>query len=273
MTPRHKRHHKQIDYEEHESVLPIRFHKTSDWDKSIVDIMKINITDNNIFDIKHDHVDPLNISDDEWKGQIDIKSLVLSPEYKTLARELKRVYDSNNNLAEHYIDTYIDTLLHILEFNHYPLSINLQHRFEIKVGDEVYLTSIPDFVVMSEESRMLIVVEDKNTKNASNFNQWKENQIMGEIFTATHAMKIEKDINIYAVRVIGTLFTFYKAMITLDYISDTAGPKVPLNYGISVYRYPSPGNLPYTIKALDICKVNDRTIILEYMNLIKNEFH
>ncbi|KXN69566.1 hypothetical protein CONCODRAFT_7978 [Conidiobolus coronatus NRRL 28638] len=238
-----KKQRKQINYEEYEPLLPNEFHKTSEWNKEVVNKMKIEVTNNNIFELEYNYTDPINIMDNEWKDTISIKDLPLSPEYKTLVLELKRVYDSENTLAEHYIDTYVDTLLHILKFHYYPLTINLKHKFEIKIDKEVCVTSIPDFVIMSEYSKLLIIVEDKNIKNATNFNQWKESQIMGEIFTAIHALKIEQDINLYGVRIIGTLFTFYKAMITLDYILDTVGPKIPTKHSMTVYRYPDPDHL------------------------------
>ncbi|ORX43545.1 hypothetical protein DM01DRAFT_1378729 [Hesseltinella vesiculosa] len=204
----YERRRKVVDYGEQNQYLPIQFHKTSNWDRNIVEIMKI--------------------TDDEWKSPINIKELALSPEYKTLVLELKR-------------------------FNYYPLSISFQHKFEIKIGDDVCLTSIPDFVVMSEESKMLIIVEDNNMKNGTNFNQWKESQLIGEIFTAIHAMKIEQDMNLYAIRII-------------------VGPKPPTQQGMSVYRYPDPGNKPNSITALDFCKAHDRKIILQYFAAIKNEF-
>lgn len=264
----YKRQRKEVNYHETDTVFGPEIHRTSDWKSATVKDLHIRISNNNFFILNYNSDDIINISDEAWNSPIDIKNLAISPEYKTLVLEIKRIYDANNSLAEHYVDTYVNTLLHIIGFNRYPLSINLQHIFETDLGEEeIHISSVPDFVVRSEVSKIMIIIEDKNSKHAKYNNQWMENQIMGEIFVAAHSH--EKASEIYAVRIIGTLFTFYKAKVSLEYIRETLEKGKPTKEYMDVERYPDPGNELYRINAFDFCKVKDRKIILECLNKIK----
>lgn len=270
-----KRLRKEIDYREHEFILPHHAHKTSEWTSTIKENMHIRIYDKPIFQLPLSYTEKEIylecLSDNAWKSFIDIDHLPLSPEYKTLVDELKTVYDANNNLSEYFIDTYVSTLFHIMKMNDYPLSINAQHELNVDIGEqEEHITSIPDFIIRSRKSKMLVVVEDKNTSNAKYINQWKENQVMGEIFVAAHNMKISEPSEMYAIRIIGTLFTFYKVFITPEYIKESLLGLPKENY-MDVHRYPSPGTSVYQINALDFCKLEDRKIIVEYLSKIRDE--
>lgn len=265
-----KRQRKQVDYTEHEDSIGPEIHRTSEWKSSTVMCMNINVLNADLFTLKYDTDDIIDIADSAWCSPIDVKHLNIEPGYKTLVLELKRIYDANNSLAEHYIDTYTNTLLYLAGFNQYPLSVNLQHVSETELGeDEVHISSVPDFVVKSETSKTMIIVEDKNSKHARYTNQWMENQVLGEMFVA--GIKQGKSADIYAIRIIGTLFTFYKANITPGYIKDVLTNLIPKNECMDVGRYPDPGDNVYKINALDFCKTHERRIILECFNQIKQQ--
>jgi len=270
-----KRQRKEIDYHENDIILPYNAHKTSDWTSKITNIMHIRVQNHDIFQLpktyepKDIHLDC--ITDDMWKGYIDIEKLPITDEYKTLVDEVKTVYDANNNLAEYYVDTYVYTLFHIMKLNNYPLSINAQHVLEVDIGEkEEHIVSVPDFIIRSRKSKMLVVVEDKNTTNAKFVNQWKENQVMGEVFVAAHNMRIMKPSELYAIRIIGSLFTFYKAFVTPEYIKESLMGPPEENY-MDIHRYPDPGASVYQINALDFCKSEDRKVIIEYLQRISIE--
>ena len=270
-----KRQRKEIDYRENDPILSHNAHKTSDWTSKIKSDMHICVYDNDIFQLpteyeqKDIHLDC--IPDDAWRSFIDIENLPIAAEYKTLVDEVKTVYDANNNLSEYYVDTYVSTLFHIMKLNDYPLSINAQHILEVDIGEhEEPIISVPDFIIRSRKSKMLVVVEDKNANSAKYVNQWKENQVMGEIFVAAHNMKISKPSEMYAIRIIGTLFTFYKVFITPEYIKESLlGP--PITHYMDVHRYPSPGESVYQINALDFCILEHRKMIIEYLCRISIE--
>lgn len=210
-----------------------------------------------------------SITDDMWETKIDIRSLPIKPIFKTLVKEVKDVYDAKNRLYETYINDYVDTLLHNMHFHSYPLHINAQRRYEIKIrNDNVTVVAIPDFVVTSYESKMMIIIEDKTMHNATYGNRWKEDQVMAEIFVAAHNLKITDTQDIYAVRIIGTLFTFYKATVTDDYIRESLRG-YPIKEHMHVLRFPEPGDDLYTINALDFCKSEQRKVIIHYLSKIK----
>lgn len=93
---------------------------------------------------------------------------------------------------------------------------------------------------------------------------------MGEIFVAAHNTRISKPSELYAIRIIGTLFTFYKAVVTPEYIKETLLDRSDKHY-MDVHRYPDPGSDLYDINALEFCKITDRKIIIEYLQRIKSE--
>lgn len=277
----YKRKRKNIDYREFsissadEASDEGNVMQANEWKRKTSALMHIRVTTQPIFDVisfDKDEVYLQSITDAMWGGNIDIKHLPINGELKTLVREVKFVHDAKNRLNETYVDTYMNTLLHVMGFNYYPLSINIQHKYQIKItDDELNIIAKPDFTVTSIESKMLIVVEDKTMINATYGNKWKEDQVMGEIFVAAHNLRITETTELYAIRVIGTLFTFYKAVVTIGYIKETLRG-YPVREYMDVLRYPDPGEDVYEVNALDFCKTKDRSIIIDYLKMIKSKF-
>jgi hypothetical protein len=242
------------------------------WKEDNTNDMRIRVINKELFNVNSSHDIMPCIIDSMWNQNIDIDNLTLNGDVKTLVYEIKQVYDANNRLQESYVDTYVDSLLHILGFNFYPYSIKIQHKYEIRLNkDTMKITAKPDFTVASIKSNMLVVIEDKTMKNARYTNRWKEDQVLGELFVIAHNQRIRDTTNIYAVRIIGTLFTFYRATVTIEYIKETLNG-YPIKQHMNILRYPDPGNDVYEINALDICKTEDRKVIIEYLNRIKSEF-
>ncbi|GAB5588949.1 hypothetical protein Unana1_03849 [Umbelopsis nana] len=246
----HKRKRRNIDYKEFSASSADdasdkgNVMQANEWKRKTTNIMHIRVATQSIFKpaLSDDDETYLScITDSMWDGNIDIKQLPINGELKTLVRQVKLVHDAKNRLNETYIDTYINTLLHAMGFNFYPLSINILHKYQIKItDDELNIIAKPDFTVTSVESKMLIVVEDKTMTNATYANKWKEDQVMGEIFVAAHNLRIEEETELYAIRVIGTLFTFYKATVDINYIKETLRG-YPIEEYMDVLRYPDPG--------------------------------
>ncbi len=116
---------------------------------------------------------------------------------------------------------------------------------------------------------MLLVVEDKTMSNAYVGNNWKEDQVLGEIFVAVHKAD-NFPVSMHAIRVVGTLFTFYKAVATKDYILETARSGTAVQNKMVVQRYPPISENSVRLNAFDICNVDDRKSIIECMCSIRN---
>ena len=61
------------------------------------------------------------------------------------------------------------------------------YDYSAKIGpDNRVVKAKPDFGILSETDRILLVIEDKTVTSASYSNNWKEDQVMGELFAAVH---------------------------------------------------------------------------------------
>ena len=209
--------------------------------------------------------------DGNWLQCVDVKSLLHTNKVKTLINKIKRVHVVNTNVAEMMVDGFMDSLLHILRFDDFPCSLYPQYEYVARIGrDNRAIKAKPDFSVLSESFHMLLVIEDKTVSNATYANSWKEDQVLGKLFVAVHniaASTIKYPITLYAVRVVGILFTFYKATATLEYIKESAKGN-PTRNALKVERYPPVEDSPM-LTAYDICKYDDRLHILQCMCSIR----
>ncbi|ORX43683.1 hypothetical protein DM01DRAFT_1196872 [Hesseltinella vesiculosa] len=209
LTQRNKRKRSEHSYKEESTSS---FSDDSDegnitlakkWTNGLTKLMHIIVKSEHIFEEADDVDDEQylpSITDDMWEAKIDIRSLPIKPIFKTLVKEVKDVHDARSRLYETYINDYVDTLLHNMHFHSYPLHINAQRRYEIKIkNDSITVVAIPDFVVTSYESKMMIIIEDRTMHNASYGNRWKEDQVIAEIFVAAHSLKITDAQDFYAV--------------------------------------------------------------------------
>ena len=198
----------------------------------------------------------------EWLVNVNIDTLNVSNKIKTLIAKIKYVYIAQSTM---HVDGFMDTLLHILEFDDYPCLMYPQYEYFADIGeDEHHIMAKSDFGILAQNHRMLIVIEDKTMDNANN---WKEDQVLGELFVAVHdTVRNYKDvsypINIHAIRVVGTLFTFYKTVVDKEYVKETLRG-YPKNNSMIVQRHPPEPN------SYDICNSNDRRQILKCMSSIK----
>jgi hypothetical protein len=212
----------------------------------------------------------------EWLSIKDIEALNEHPKVKTFLIKVKAVYDARSQIKEIYVDGFMDTMLHILGFDDYPCLVYPQYEYSAIIGeDEHIINARTDFSVVTKSYRMLIVIEDKTMNNAAYSNNWKEDQVLGELFVAIHNVvrtnyPIQYPIEIYAVRVVGTLFTFYKTAATVDYIRESA-KGIPEHYSMEVQRHPTVEDDPSRLTAYDICNREDRYKILECMSAIKRK--
>lgn len=267
-------------YQEHKHAFTVSdIESTSNWNVNVTKALKIEVKDIHIqydmFDCSqplHDEAKLLVLPEwknNSWFRNIDIKLLTYNNKIKTLIGKIRNV--AINSITEMYVDGFMDSLLHILCFDDYPCYLYPQYQFTADIGQDTHtVTAKADFSVLSESSKMLLVIEDKTVTNATYANNWKEDQVLGELFVAVHNVvaKSKVDlvypINIYAIRVIGTLFTFYKTVATLDYIRETAR-NIPVKNQMTILRHPPVEDNPSKLTAYDICDNVGRNKILECM--------
>lgn len=279
------RKRKNINYNDNsntEKNVPLHISEirsTSHWNEIVIEYLKINVSDvsyDEMFDCDKslfEEAEYLIISDwldSKWLANIDLNVLNINNKIKTVIGKIKSISIAKNNITETVVDGFMDSLLHILRFDDYPCYLYPQYEYSAVVGYNHKIKAKSDFGIISQESKMLLVVEDKTITNASYTNNWKEPQILGELFVAIHNitsnnMSIKKyPIYIYAIRVVGTIFTFYRAIATLDYIKETS-KQLPHNTTMTVQRYPLVKDEPSGLTKYDICKATDRKKILECM--------
>lgn len=270
----------KINYQE-EDTMDIR--STSYWKKETTLSLKINPEDcsmekmfNNNISLKEE-TKKLLLSDwtnGDWLLNINLEEIKISNKIKTLIAKIKYIYIAQSTMKEMYVDGFMDTFLHLLEFDDYPCLMYPQYEYFADIWeDEQHIIAKSDFGILTEKHKMVIVIEDKTMENAKYSNNWKEDQILGELFVAVHdTVRNYKDIvypiNIFAIRVVGTLFTFYKTIVDKEYVKETL-KGYPKNNSMIVQRHPIVFDETY-LTAYDICNKKDRENILKCMSSIKD---
>lgn len=248
---------------------------TSKWGDSTVKHLNVLVTDvSEMFLDCTLNDEAVQLTIPEWKNgnwllAEDISSMKHANRVKSLIAKIREVYIASTTISEMYVDGFMNTLLQILHFDDYPCLLYPQYTYSTKIGPRNHTVNAKsDFSVIYNKHQILLVIEDKTTSNANLTNNWKEDQVLGELFVAVH--KAEKfPANVYAVRVVGTLFTFYRATATEEYILETAKQGIAVNSDMTVQRYP-PVKKSTQLTAYDICDVNDRKRILDCMCSIRN---
>ena len=213
----------------------------------------------------------------EWLRTVNIKQPKYGNKIKTLISKIKKVYLSKEeSITEVIVDGFMDSLLHLLGFDDYPCLMYPQYDYLARIGpDNRSIKAKPVFSILSEDNKIMLVIEDKIVTSATYSNRWKEDQVLGELFAAVHYVvaksktKVTYPVSVYAVRVIGTVFTFYKAIATLDYIKESARLGMSIENEMIVQRCPSIGDDPSELNAYNICNKNERMNILECLCSIR----
>ncbi|CAG8530944.1 9690_t:CDS:2, partial [Paraglomus occultum] len=139
-------------------------------------------------------------------------------------------------------DTLVDDLLRIADLNDWPLKLINYPLCRLVIKENQYVSADPEFVIGNRKLSM-VAIEDKHIKNVWKPNGFGETQIAVQIVACGNenirATSKEEFINqtIFAMRVISTYVTFYKAVIPAEYWSefDCGLPKVA---SVNVKRWP-----------------------------------
>jgi hypothetical protein len=189
--------------------------------------------------------------------------------------------DNTNNffqLPRYHSEAFMFSLLSYLEFDFDPLSIYPQYRYAESVNN-FRISSIVEYMIMQsyDSGRHLVLfVEDKHKKNVSELKDWEEPQIAGEMFTSAHhngslslGDTVKYPFDIFAVRVVGTRFTFYKATITREYLEECQNEGLPIRTKLVIERHPRESN-PYK-NAWNFCEYEDRIKIITMLKSIERK--
>ena len=135
---------------------------------------------------------------------------------------------------------FVPFLLSELQLNLCPFKLRHERRYVIHLlGADI--TSIPDMSV-EDNNTVLLVDEDKSLFNVDHTSNWGENQIAGEIFTVLYRNYSKDPVNcgnknpVYAMRVIGTFFTFYKTIGSEGYLKSASQQELEEDYDELVGR-------------------------------------
>lgn len=255
----------------------------SKWKDDEVDNFRIRVTDaHNMFPENIDlpiEAQSLIISeweDSSWLFGVNVMSLPYSNKVKTFIVKLRKIHmarSSGVSITEDHVDGFMDSLLHILCFDDYPCSVYPQYKHVAHIKNNK-VTAKPDFSVLSEENKILLVVEDKISASASAANYWMEPQVLGELFVAVHNTvashrNVKYPVVIYAVRVVDTVFTFYRTSATLEYIKETAKTGKAVTNELTVNKYPKVEQDKLFV--YDILNSEDRLRILQCLCYIRND--
>ena len=151
------------------------------------------------------------------------------------------------------------------------------------VADGHKITSKIEFVVSKEDQYIVLIAEDKHPGGISEVTDWCEPQIAGEIFvTAFHnvymgnrdnSYTIYYPLYIYAVRIVATKFTFYKAEVSRDYLRECS-TKLPTSHFIKIKRYPQQEegsrDMARKLNAWDFCNEEERILILKTLKGLRD---
>lgn len=278
-----RRSRKKIKYTERNSFdeeyveLTIKdIPETSSWNKEIMKCFNIEI-ENHVepfFSDVSEH--PLFLTKWDTKSSQEVNDISNDPKIKTLIIKIKDIMNRERFPEEMYVDGFVSTLLTLMNFDDYPLGMYPQYSYKMEINGKSIGSKV-DFAILSPSKIFFLVVEDKTTSNATFANEWKEPQIAGELFVAIHksitlstdSYPVQFPISLFATRVIGTQFTFYKATCTKNYVKESSGG-FPITNRMKIERYPHIEEEQTYLTAYDFCKPEDRKHIISHFIGIRN---
>lgn len=160
-------------------------------------------------------------------------------------------------------------LIRAFSFDGWPFGVRIKERYKLTIaGQEV--SANPDFVVDMNHVA-IIVTEDKHLRNVSPPN-YGESQILAEILACgcdnSRLAKKLIDQTIYAIRVISSYVTFYKAEIPKEYWEELENG-LPRDQNIEILRWPGKN---YEDSGLDLAVPEERYKVLETITKIRQYF-
>ncbi|PKY38106.1 hypothetical protein RhiirA4_451047 [Rhizophagus irregularis] len=159
--------------------------------------------------------------------------------------------DLKIGMRETTTDSLVDDLLRIVDLNDWPLVIRNHPSFNIYIKNNAYVT-IPKFTVMNED-KDIALIQSMHLQNVGPPSNFGEVQIAAKILACAcqnirsldydvHIQKDQEDQyidqTIFAIRVISTYVTFYKAEIPSKYL-EKLDEGLPQEQKIEILRWPN----------------------------------
>lgn len=257
--------------------------KTSKWSMEDCDALKINVVDTIDENVFFPNISAIQISgktsilvldgiNRDLFANLDIKSImdkIKDTSALTVIADAKDLLtgDANATKDESEVDKFSISLLTFMGFNNYPLTMKPQALRKITLTKFEISSKVDILVTNRDRDEYILVIEDKTLHNVSGANNWGEPQILGEIFVNIHYRTKQPGykvpIRIWAIRIVGGFFTFYRAEADNDYVTDSfngIGGKSKL----SVLRYPKHEQIKDEIRipALSFFEPGERIRIL-----------
>lgn len=202
----------------------------------------------------------------------------LNEEEKTLALLLNKVISHDPlkiSIRESFTNNFVNYLLNRMEFSKYPLILNTQPKYSFEVeGNKV--SGKPEFSIEKEDQiRVIVIDESRHLNNIKLATEFSECQIGAEIVASAYtnyayplSAKMLQDQLIYAVRVIGTRFTFYKSLVFKTYMDALTEGTLGDAHVVTIYRFP-PSDDKETLFGFDYSNQSHREIILKMLTQLK----
>ncbi|KAG2177800.1 hypothetical protein INT43_003047 [Umbelopsis isabellina] len=216
----------------------------------------------------------------EWKTAqylrfVDLNVLEVPDSIKSLMAKIYIVH--HGDAKPDYIHGFMDTFLRILSFDDYPLRMSWRYEPFARIFNRISYTTPstifdPRIEVLTTNHKKLIVLEYASKSPAEADDNENENRLITQLYVAMHdTVLYHRDViypvNVYAIRVLGTLFTFYKTVADEDYIKLTAKQFPNNKESMVVQRYPP--KIGSGIPAYDIVNEDDRRQVLKCIASIK----
>ncbi|CAG8709130.1 3430_t:CDS:2 [Ambispora leptoticha] len=173
---------------------------------------------------------------------------ISDPQVQTFVTKLHNVVFNGFQVTgtdETFTDTLVDDLLRIVKLNDFPLMIS------VYIEDKPLVSAVPEFVVRDQDCA-LIGVEDKHLKNVRPVTGFGESQIALEVLACGN------ENTIFAVRVISTYVTFYRAEIPAVYWLELE-EGLPTKQSVEIRRWPPQNGLK---TGFDLAEPDGRQTVL-----------
>ncbi|RHZ74353.1 hypothetical protein Glove_225g74 [Diversispora epigaea] len=195
---------------------------------------------------------------------------------RTLAQYLNEVIINDSlttGVRETFTDNFVCFLLTELKFNRYPLLLKLQPDYRFSVRDKE-VTAKTEFSIEKNKG-VLFMDEDKHLNSLKPYTEYGECQISAEIlacaltnFNSVDSPTARESQTIYATRVIGTRFTFYKTFLSSEYCKSLSKGFPPDNLTVTISRFPS-NDEKITHYGYDYANKDHRYLILDLLSRLK----
>ncbi|RIB04279.1 hypothetical protein C2G38_694890 [Gigaspora rosea] len=200
-----------------------------------------------------------------------LKKLNNVPE-RSLATYLNRVIQNATPTTKFrgiFTDSLVNYLLGKLKFNIHPFMLMLKPDSNFSVFNKE-VSAKAKFIVSKEDVWIFLIDDDKHIYSSQNYTENRDSLMSAEILACAFT-NFDNGVNptagksqtVYAMRIIGTRFTFYKAFMSDDYLRSLYQGFPPGNLSATIFRFP-PINMetPY---GYDYADKDHRSLIIHLL--------